>query len=90
MPTSHRGITIFSMLHRVVAGAWFQRLRGWQEGWLHEGIHGARSGHDALDIAWVVQAEMEKANLLLTPPRQIINSIASCIPQRYGTSMRQT
>ena len=48
----HRGLAIFSILWRVESGAWYRRLAQWQEEWLPEGIHGARTGHECLSSAW--------------------------------------
>ena len=59
----HRGLAIFSILWRIESGAWYRRLVQWQEEWLPEGIHGARSGHECLSSAWPAQARIEKAML---------------------------
>ena len=59
----HRGLAIFSILWRVESGAWYRRLAQWQEEWLPEGIHGARSGHECLSSAWPAQARIEQAML---------------------------
>ena len=59
----HRGLAIFSFLWRVEPGAWYRRLAQWQEDWLPEGIHGARSGHECLSSSCPAQARIEKAML---------------------------
>ena len=59
----HRGLAIFSILWRVESGAWYRRLAQWQEEWLPEGIHGARTGHECLSSAWPAQARIEQAML---------------------------
>ena len=59
----HRGLAIFSILWRIESGAWYRRLVQWQEEWLPNGIHGARSGHECLSSAWPAQARIEKAML---------------------------
>lgn len=59
----HRGPAIFSILWRVESGGWYRRQAKWQEEWLPEGIHGARSGHGCLSSAWPAQARIEKAML---------------------------
>ena len=59
----HRGLAIFSMLWRIESGARYRKLAQWQESWLPEGVHGARSGHECLSSAWPAQARIEKAML---------------------------
>ena len=59
----HRGLAIFSILWRVEWGAWYRRLARWQERWLLDGIHGARSGHECLSSARPAQARIEQAML---------------------------
>ena len=61
-PQHHRGITIFSVLHRIVCGALWQRLREWQETWLDDAQHGGRAGGEHLADAWDLQIQMEQAN----------------------------
>ena len=60
----HRWLAIFSILWRIESGAWYRRLVYWQEEWLPDGIHGARSGHECLSSAWPAQARIEIASLL--------------------------
>ena len=59
----HRGLVMFSMLWRGESGSWYRRLAQWQEEWLPEGIHGARSGHACLSSAWPAQARIVQAML---------------------------
>ena len=43
-PLKHRGITVFSVLHRCLGGAYWRKLQPWQEQWLPPTLHGARGG----------------------------------------------
>ena len=45
-PGQHRGITIFSMLHRLVHGVVWERAKEWQENWLDDTQQGARWKED--------------------------------------------
>ncbi len=58
---SHRGITIFSMIHRVTFGIEWMRLRTWQEQWISEDQHGGRIGGEHLADAWDLQGRIEAA-----------------------------
>ncbi len=58
---SHRGIVIFSILHRITFGIQWRRLREWQEQWIAEGQHGGRVGGEHLADAWDLQARIEAA-----------------------------
>ncbi len=60
-PLRHRGITIFSILHRIVGGAYWVKLQAWQETWLHSSLHGARKGGECASDAWDLQADIELA-----------------------------
>ena len=60
-PEHHRAITIFSMVHRVVYGALWQKLKLWQELWIGETQHGGRVGGEYLADAWDRQANIEAA-----------------------------
>ena len=42
-PDQHRGISIFSMTHRVVYGALWHKLKVWQESWIDDKQHGGRA-----------------------------------------------
>ncbi len=66
-PQDHRGITIFSQLHRVHFGAWWNRLKTWQEGWAHPQQHGGRIGGEFLADAWDLQSKIEASNAEQTP-----------------------
>ena len=59
----HRGLAIYSILCRIESGSWYKRLAKWQEEWLPEGIHGARTGHECLSSAWPAQTRIERALL---------------------------
>ena len=59
-PDHHRGITIFSMIHRVVYGALWQKLKVWQEDWIDQDQHGGRIGGEHLVDAWDLQANIER------------------------------
>ena len=61
--TDHRGLTIFSVLYRVVSAAWWQRLRSWQQCWAHPALRGGLRWFEALDDAWEAQADIELARL---------------------------
>ena len=58
----HRGITIFSMLHRITYGSLWNRLKAWQEQWLDEDQHGGRIKGEHLADAWDLQSRIEEAN----------------------------
>ena len=60
-PEQHRGITIFSMLHRTVYGVLWQKLKHWQEAWIEDNQHGGRIGGEFLADAWDLQATIETA-----------------------------
>ena len=59
-PQHHRGITIFSTIHRVVFGALWHRMKEWQEEWIDEAQHGGRKAGEHLADAWDLQAAIEK------------------------------
>ena len=40
----HRGITLFSVLHRILAGAYWMRLQQCQNEWIHPALFGGRKG----------------------------------------------
>ena len=42
-------------------GAWFQILYGWFTSCLHTDMHGGISGHDAAEVSWDAQADLEHA-----------------------------
>ena len=56
----YRGITIFSMTHRFVYGALWQRLKVWQEGWMDQTQHGGRIRREHLADAWDLQANIRR------------------------------
>ena len=66
-PQHHRGITIFSMVHRVVYGALWQRLKLWQEKWIDDAQHGGRIEGEHLADAWDLQIAIEHASTTSTP-----------------------
>ena len=66
-PEQHRGITIFSMVHRVVIGALWTKLQPWQESWIHPSQHGGRKGGEHLADAWDLQMSIEEAATKATP-----------------------
>ena len=51
-PSHHRGITIFSMFHRIVYGVVWHRVKEWQEEWLDEAQQGGRSRGEHQADAW--------------------------------------
>ncbi len=57
----HRGIIISSMLHRVVYGALWGRVKVWQEDWMGSNQHGGRLGGEHLADAWDLQSQFEAA-----------------------------
>lgn len=59
----HRGLAIFSVLYRIESSAWYEKLKVWQDGWIHPNVHGARGGHETLSSAWPAQARIEAAVL---------------------------
>ncbi len=61
LPCDHRGIVIFSMLHRVTYGIEWARLREWQEGWITDAQHGGRVGGEFMADAWDLQSRIEAA-----------------------------
>ena len=66
-PLDHGGLAVFSVLWRIEGGAWWRRLQIWQEEWIHQDLHGARKGHDALTVVWQAQAQLEEAAIDKTP-----------------------
>ena len=62
-PKHHRGITIFSFVHRIVYGALWHRLKLWQEQWIDQAQHGGRVAGEHLADAWDLQMDIEHANL---------------------------
>ena len=54
-PEQHRGITIFSMLHRLVYGVMWHRLKNWQEQWIEDTQQGGRIGGEYTADAWDLQ-----------------------------------
>ncbi len=62
-PLHHRGITIFSLLHRILGGAYWSKLQPWQMKWAHPALHGAVKGGEILTDAWDLQAELEEASI---------------------------
>ena len=63
MPSHHRGITIFSMLHRLVCRVVWNRVKDWQEKWQDEAQQGGRKQGEYIADAWDVQAQIEEASL---------------------------
>ncbi len=57
----HRGIVVFSFLHRLLYGIEWHRLKWWQEKWLDESQHGGRVSGEHLADAWDVQLKIEAA-----------------------------
>ena len=57
----HRGLAIFSVLYRIESSAWYEKLKAWQDGWIHPNVHGARGGHETLSSAWPAQSRIEAA-----------------------------
>ena len=57
----HRGLTIFSMLHRISYGVQWKRLRQWQDSWICDSQHGGRAGGEFMADAWDLQAAIEIA-----------------------------
>ncbi len=57
----HRGIVIFSYLHRIVGGINWHRLKTWQEVWLDKHQHGGRAAGEYLADAWDLQLRVESA-----------------------------
>ncbi len=66
-PLKHRGITVFSVLQRVLTGAYWSKLQPWQNQWIHGSLFGARKGGDIVADAWELQAEIEAASLEGSP-----------------------
>ncbi len=62
-PLKHRGITVFSVVHRVMTGAYWHKLQDWQRTWIHPSLYGARPGGEILLDAWDVQADIEAASV---------------------------
>ena len=62
-PSQHRGITIFSMLHRLLYGVMWQRLKDWQESWIDDAQQGGRNKGEYIADAWDLQAQIEEANV---------------------------
>ena len=60
-PDQHRGITIFSMLHRLVYGAMWHRLKDWQEQWIDNKQQGGRARGEYIADAWDLQVQIEEA-----------------------------
>ncbi len=60
-PLKHRGITVFSVIHRIMGGAYWHRLRDWHEKCAHQSLHGGIKGGDIMSDAWDIQADLEAA-----------------------------
>ncbi len=58
----HRGIVLFSVVHRVLCGIEWHRLKHWQEKWIDEGQHGGRLGGEHMADAWDLQCKIEAAH----------------------------
>ncbi len=63
-PKQHRYLTAFPVLYRVYAGALWNKLRSWQEPWIHPGCKGGRAQCDTTDVVWSVQGEVAFATLM--------------------------
>ena len=61
---------MFSAIYRVEIGAWFRILYGWFTSCLHSDIHGGDSGHEASEVSWDAQADLEHA--LINRPRTVL------------------
>ena len=55
------------MIHGVVYGALWHRLKEWQERWIDEAQHGVRPGGEHLDDAGDLQIDIEEADATRTP-----------------------
>ena len=60
-PNQHRGITISSMLHRLMYGIMWHRLEEWQEEWIDDVQQGGRQQGEYVADAWDLQAQIEEA-----------------------------
>ena len=56
-------LSVFSALYRVEMGAWYRILAPWFHSNLHPAIHGGVSNHEALEVSWEAQADIEDALL---------------------------
>ena len=63
-PLDHPLLSIFSALYRVESGAWYAAISDWARSVLHPAVIGAIPGQEALDIAWDIQAFLERAAML--------------------------
>lgn len=57
----HRPLSIFSVLWRIESSAWYQKLKPWQEKWVHKNVYGARPGREMWESSWALQARFEEA-----------------------------
>ena len=71
-PEQHRGITIFSMLHRLVYGVMWHRLKNWQEQWIEDTQQGDRLGGEYIADAWDLQIQIEEAQELRNTNRRCL------------------
>jgi exonuclease III len=60
-PSQHRGLVIYSYLHRMVSGIHWTRMRHWQEQWADPQQHGGRLLGEHLADAWDLQIAIEGA-----------------------------
>ena len=60
-PTDFRLISLMSALYRVESGAQYRRHVGWLLGWIHESLHGGLPGHEAAEVSWDAQSDIEEA-----------------------------
>ena len=60
-PLDHRLLAVFSAIYRIEMGSWFKYLYKWFVPCLHPDLHGAVPGHEAAEVSWDAQADLEHA-----------------------------
>ena len=62
-----RPITVASAVYRLWAATRLRDAINWQEGWIHEGQHGFRPKHGAINVYWSLALRVEEALLAESP-----------------------
>ena len=60
-PIDYRLLAVFSAIYRVEIGAWFKLIYKWFTSCLHPCLHGGIPGHEAAEVSWDAQADIEHA-----------------------------
>ena len=66
-PENMRPITVTSAVYRLWAATRMRHVKKWQEKWMDNSQHGARSGHAVEDIYWKLAIQIEEAMMTGVP-----------------------